>query len=380
MKYTLQGAVAFGLMASTALAGGIERSNQSVGILFEEGTLAELSFGAVSPSVSGVGAGAAPNALQPTPGASSGEMTDQYFRFGFAYKQDFNENLSFALIYDQPFGANVTYPGTAGTGYYAAGATAELNSNALTGVLKYTTESNISVFGGLRYQTLEAQASGVPVPGPTLYSAQSSNDSSFGYLVGAAYERPDIALRVALTYNSAIDHDWTISETVLGSGTTPGSTSVSTPQSLNLEFQSGVAKDTLVFGSIRWVDWSEFAIAPDVYSTATSGGSLVSYREDTITYNLGIGRRFNETWSGAVSVTHEPQNGGFSSNLGPTDGRTGVTLAATYKKDQIEVTGGLSYIWIGDATTRVSHLSSVAAGNFTDNTAIAAGLRIRYRF
>ncbi|MFY0597226.1 MAG: hypothetical protein JXQ85_12415 [Cognatishimia sp.] len=364
------------LAATSVAAGGVERTTQSVGILFEEGNVAELSFGSVNPTVSGVGAGAAASALQPTPGVPSGDMTDSYVRFGFSYKHQFNENLSFALIHDQPFGANVTYPLT---GYYASGATAELKSNALTGVLKYTTDNNVSVFGGLRYQTLEAVASGVPTAGGA-YAGVSNNDGSVGYLAGVAYERPDIALRVALTYNSAITHDWSISETVGAGPAVAGTTSVTTPQSVNLEFQSGIAQDTLVFGSIRWVDWSEMRVAPDVYSAATGGGALVAYDEDTITYNLGLGRRFNDTWSGAVSLTHEPQVGGFARNLGPTDGRTGVTLAATYKHENMEITGGVSYIWIGDADTRVSHLSPVAAGEFRDNTAIAGGVRVRFRF
>ncbi len=381
MKNVITAAAALAAMSTSAWAGGVERTTQSVGIIFEKGNLAELSLGYVTPKVSGVGAGSAPSRATPTPGASSGNMTENFFRLGFAYKQDFNESLSFALIYDQPFGADVSYP--TGTGYFAAEATAELNSHALTGVLKYTTDNNISVFGGLRYQTLEAQAN-VPFVGS--YTGTSDTDGSFGYLVGAAYERPDIALRVALTYNSAINHDWSIVET---GGVTPGtsSTSVETPQSINLEFQSGIAKDTLIFGSVRWVDWSEFAITPNNYFATTlagtsgaQGSSLVAYNDDRITYTLGLGHRFNETWSGAISVTHEPSVGGFASNLGPTDGQTGVTLAATYKKDKMEITGGVSYIWIGDAQTRSQPLLPIAASDFTDNSAIGVGVRIRYRF
>jgi long-chain fatty acid transport protein len=42
------------MLASTAAtAGGVEKSNQSVAILFEEGSYAQLSFGSFSPDVSG---------------------------------------------------------------------------------------------------------------------------------------------------------------------------------------------------------------------------------------------------------------------------------------------------------------------------------------
>ena len=372
-------AAGLALAATTVSAGGVERTTQSVGIIFEEGNVAELSFGSVNPKVSGVGAGAAVSAATPSPGDPSGNMTEQYMRFGFAYKHQFTDALSFALVYDQPFGANVDYP--TGTGYFAAGATAELKSNALTGVLKYTTENNFSVYGGIRYQTLQAEAN---VPFVAGYTGSSDTDGSVGYLVGVAYEKPEIALRVALTYNSAITHDWSIVET---GGVAPGTstTSVKTPQSVNLEFQSGIAKDTLVFGSIRWVDWSEFAITPNNYFQTTLAGSgvgssLVSYDDDRVTYNLGVGRRFNETWSGAISVSHEPSAGGYASNLGPTDGQTGVTLAATYKKGNMEVTGGVSYVWIGDAQTRSQPVAPIAASDFEDNKAVGVGVRVRFRF
>ncbi|MGH1445708.1 MAG: OmpP1/FadL family transporter [Cognatishimia sp.] len=365
MKYTLQGAVAFGLMASTALAGGIERSNQSVSVIFEEGSLVDLSFGSVDPSVSGTG-------VSVTPGTPSGDMADSYIQTGLAYKTDLNENLSFALIYDQPFGANVSYPSA--SGYFAGGATAELNSKALTGVLKYTTDNNISVLGGLRYQTFQAEAS---LPFVAGYTGTSSTDASVGYLVGVAYEKPEIALRVALTYNSAITHDWTISET--GPGTATSALQTETPQSLNLEFQSGIAKDTLVFGSVRWVDWSEFDITPPVYLGATTV-PLVNFREDTITYTLGVGRRFNENWSGAISFMHEPKVSGFSSNLGPTNGKSGITVGATYKKDNMEITGGISHIWLGDATSTLASIDPLTAASFTDNTAVGVGLKVRFRF
>ncbi len=365
MKQAIGCAAALVMMASLAQAGGVERTRQSVGILFEKGNLVELSFGAVGASVSGTG-------VAVTPGAASGDMTDTYFQTGLAYKRDLNDRLAFALIFDQPFGANVTYP--AASGYYAGGATAELRSSAVTAVLKYTTDTNFSLYGGARYQTLMAQAS---VPFVASYTGTSSTDGSFGYVVGAAYEKPEIALRVALTYNSAIDHDWSVVETGPVPGTPP--LTVSTPESVNLDVQSGIAKDTLLFGSVRWVNWSDFAISPTGYLAAT-GVSLVAFREDTVTYTLGIGRKFNENWSGAVSLMHEPQVGGHASNLGPKDGATGVTLGLTYKKNNMEITGGLSFVDIGDATTTLSTIAPVTAGSFTNNTAIAAGLRLRYRF
>nr|WP_072791611.1 hypothetical protein [Cognatishimia maritima] len=363
-------AAGLALAATTASAGGIERTAQSTAILFEKGNIVELSFGSVNPSVSGATTGAfAPFGAA---GIASGDLAESYTNAGLAIKQDFSDRLSFALIYDQPFGANTAYP--LGTGYFAQGSSATLASNALTGLLKYTTDANVSVFGGLRYQTMRAEANLIFAG----YNVESETDGSLGYVAGVAYEKPEIALRIALTYNSAIKHDNAVVET---GGAVPGASTLSyeTPQSVNLDFQTGIAKDTLLFGGARWVDWSEFDLSPTSYTTAF-GAPLVSYPSDTVTYTLGVGRRFNDTWSGAVSLTHEPSNAGNYTNLGPLNGRSGVTIGATYKQGQMEITGGISYIWIGDATTTVSAAAPTAVASFTDNTAVGAGLRIRYRF
>ncbi|WP_281856003.1 OmpP1/FadL family transporter [Litoreibacter halocynthiae] len=370
MKNFVSAAAMLAATTSLASAGGIDRSGQGIGIIFEKGNYAELSFGSISPTVSGVGAGTAPNPAQPTPGQASGNMSGDYTLVGLGYKYQFNDKLSFSLIYDQPFGADVNYP--VATTYFARGSTATLKSSAITGLVRYQIDENFSVHGGLRYQSLEAVAS-IPFVGG--YTAAASKDYGVGYVFGGAYERPDIALRVALTYSSEISHALS---TVEG-GPVPGTTTtnVDTPQSLNLDFQTGIAADTLLFGSIRWVDWSDFRIAPAGYGLAT-GNALVSYADDVITYNIGVGRRFNENWSGAVSLGYEKSNGGFSSNLGPTDGNISLGLGGTYTNGGIKVTGGVRYIKIGNAQTTLG--GGLPASNFNDNKAIAVGFKVGYSY
>lgn len=362
MYTALKGGMALAFLSTTALAGGIERTAQSVAPIFEDGNYLEFSIGSVDPSVSG---SAGP--------ANSGNMAERYTQVAFAYKHQFSENFSIAVIYDQPYGANVAYP--TGTLYPFTDSTADLSTNALTILGRYKMDNGFSVHGGLRYQTMEAT---VAIPAVSNYMATGQKDDGIGYVVGAAYERPDIALRIALTYNSAIEHNFATSETTTALGGPNASTVTSrTPQSLNLEAQSGIAKDTLLFGSIRWVDWSEFDISPPDYATATGGGSLVSYANDTITYSLGVGRRFNANWSGSISISHEKALGGLASNLGPTDGKTGITIGAKYTKDNMSISGGINYTWIGDAQTA---LSATARSSFTDNSAVGIGVKVGYSF
>lgn len=379
-------AVAVG-SAGSAFAGAVDRSGQSTEILYELGNYFRLSYGSVSPDVSGTQVIPLPNFGLPA-GGSSGDATPSYDQLGAAYKHDFENGFEAAIVYDQPFGARIDYDDADPT-YFAQGADAELDTDALTALVKYTFPTNVSVFGGLRYQTLSAEAfipyvtSPLLVPNPGApYQAMGDEDSGTGYIVGVGYEIPEIAMRISLTYNSAIEHELDTTETsALGAFTS--STEVETPQSVNLEFQTGIAPDTLLFGGIRWVDWTEFELAPENYATLTgilSGTevALVSYDEDIWTYSLGIGRAFTDQLSGAVTIAYEPQVGGFASNLGPTDGVFRVGLGGTYKIDNWEFTGGVSYAWIGDTETAAR--PDLKTTEFEDNTAVAFGMEIAYRF
>ncbi len=366
MKRVIAFAGALGTVASAASGGAIERSTQSVNPLFEQGRYIEFSFSGASPDVSGDGSAA-------IGGGTSGDMAPSYFQFGAAYKADLNDTWSYAIIFDQPYGADVDYP--AGTGYFAQGSVAEFKSHALTGILQYNLPSNVSLYGGVRLQSIEATANIPFIPGG--YDVVGEGDYGVGYLVGAAYERPDIALRVSLTYNSAIEHDLNTTENSTALGTNVSGTDVETPQSVNLEFQSGVATDTLVFGSVRWVDWSEFVIAPENYGDIT-GGPLVSYAGDYTTYTLGVGRRLNDTWSVAATVSYEDSIDAFTTNLGPTDGATSYGVAATYTRDNMKITGGIRYVDVGDADTQAGPVAP--AGLFRDNSAWGVGVKVGYTF
>ena len=95
------------------------------------------------------------------------------------------------------------------TGAYT-GLEAHWQSNQLAALLKYQLTDRASVYGGLRYVTSSAT---IYIPAQMLnpigpYTASAASDSQLGYVVGAAYEIPDIALRVGLTYESSITHSF----------------------------------------------------------------------------------------------------------------------------------------------------------------------------
>ncbi len=350
---------------SAALAGGIERTPQSMEILFAPGRQVQFSLGAVRPRASGTS--------PLTPGVSSGNVFGRYLQPEIAVKWSLNDRLDAALILDRPFGARTRYP--EGTGYFLAGSTASINSEALTGVLRYRLDGGVGVHGGIRLQQLCCDARVRTATGLD-YRLETPTSRAAGYLVGVSWERPDIAARVALTYNSAVRHRFDdATEEIAGLvPTQPGPFRTTTPESVNLEFQTGIAPDTLLFGSVRWARWSRFEIAPPLYAQAV-GGALTSYDSNVVTYRLGLGRRFNETWSGAVTALYEPRSGDVVSNLGPRDGRKGLGVAATWSTGPYSVTGGLQYQRLGRATT-----FAPTSARFSGGSLMAAGVRVAVSF
>ncbi|SEK83293.1 OmpP1/FadL family transporter [Pacificibacter marinus] len=360
MKNTTLLAASLAVGATGAFAGGMDRSGQSIAPIFEDGSYVELSFGSITPSVSG------------TLGVSSGSMAPSYTRVAGAYKRDLSDSLSMALIIDQPFGADVDYP--TGTGYALAGSKATVTTTGITALLRYKFSDRISVLGGIKHLTSHGEVE-LPFAG---YSLDTTTENDWGYILGAAYEIPDIALRASLTYSSATDIAFTASEDLTGVGAADSALDVTMPQTVNFDFQTGIAADTLLMFSARWAEWSSTTITPDLYTTyVATGDNLVDHADDTVSYSLGIGRRFNDKLSGSVSVGYEESKGGVSGNLSPTDGYTSITAGVKYKiNEQTAISGGVSYVWIGDTTTDISG----NATDFSDNSAFGFGLKLSHTF
>lgn len=346
-------------LPAPAEAAGIERVVPSVRPLFRPHGYVEFNLAHVEPRLKGEDVNFG---LGPIEGETA-DLFDNYSQFSLALKGLVTDRLSYMLVLDEPWGADTDYRGSTLPPY--DGTTADLRSYQFTTALAYDITPNVKVYGGLRAQRTDAEAS---IPFVANYTITTDKDWGLGWMVGAGYQIPEIALAVSLTYYSEIDHEFDIVE-----GSTPGTSGFSTPRSVNLEFQSGVAADTLVFGSVRWVDWSEFKIAPPLYVSSTGGTPLVEYEDDWWTYNLGIGRQLSEQWAAAFQVTYEPDEGGTLSTLGPIDGRTIVGGSLTYSKGPLELTGGVSYGWLGETSNQLA--TRFADGDFT-----AVGLRLGYSF
>lgn len=388
MKVATTGFVALMLGTAPLMAGGIERAPQSLGPLFEDGNYVELSFGGVDPTVEGTDVAGFP----------LGDVAQGYGFAGLAYKHKFTPNFSGAIIIEQPFGADIRYPSLSDGGSPVLGGTlARVDSTTFTALGRYKFQNNFSVHGGIRGSRAdgEVRLNGCAYSNPLTpcvgglqgYNVDLDADIGVGYVAGIAWERPEIAARVSLTYNSEVEHEFDTIET--GAPFDPdgpgplapleisSTTTVSTPESWNLEFQTGVAADTLVFGSIRWVEWSAFRVDPQQLVQVSDGG-LVEL-ENTTTYTLGVGRAFTDTWSGSASFSFEKEGDDLVSPLAPTNGRKGITLAAIYSQGPIKITTGINYTKLGDASPETGTPDEQRAST-EDSDAWGVGVRVGYRF
>lgn len=357
----------------TAQAGGIDQSRLPYAALFEAGRYIELGFSHVKPEVSGTYTGALAAF-----GTQTGNMAGSYSTLSFAYKADINDSLSYALFINTPYGADAAYTLGAYTGLQA-----EWTSQQAAFILKYKPTDNVSVYGGLRYLEstariqLPAALFGPAAPLVGNYTAVGARDGQLGYIIGAAYEIPDIALRVGLTYENAITHEFATTETFTGAAAPLGgasTTRITVPQSLTLDFQSGIAEDTLLFGMIKWSEWSEWQVSPPRYAGVVAAAPVITgFDNDVITYQLGVGRRLNDNLSVFARATYEKANGGIASRLSPTDGSTGFGIGATWRQDGMKVTGGLEYVKVGDAVDG-------SGTRFEGNSAVGFGMSVGYSF
>lgn len=193
---------------------------------------------------------------------------------------------------------------------------------------------------------------------PNQVDVDTNGGYQTGFRIGAAYERPEIALRIQAMYRSEVEHDSirgdgtvTITDTAfvrLNDGTevsvptffanpafglsaaqqngiaagiggslpvngqviavSSALSDATSPQSFTINAQTGIAAGTLLIASFRWTDWSTNNAVVSTISSAATGtsSSYAPYKwDDGYTASIGIGRAFNETISGAVSLGYD---------------------------------------------------------------------------
>jgi len=364
------------LPLTPAFAAGLDRSGQSISVFLQPGNYAEAGISVLDPTVKS-------SQLNVT------DMAEDYYFPSAAIKVQATEQISLGLLYDQPFGADAMYSleqsmftnGIEGT-------KVEVETHNLTALIGYQPTENWNFYAGPVWQTVEADISlrgqaYISPKDPTKvlsgYDIKIHEEEAFGWLAGFAYQIPEIALKTSVTYRSEIKHKAKSVEThkLMPMLNVESQLDAITPQSVNIDFQTGVAANTLAFANIRWAHWDQFAVTPKFLNSA-SGNNLIDYSDDQWSATVGVGRKFNSHWSGSASVGYDSGAGNPVTTLGPTEGYWSVGLGGQYSPaENYFIQAGVKYFWLGDATARTGTKN---VGEFEDNYALGYGLKIGYRF
>ena len=401
------------LFASTVNhAAALDQSGQSILAFLENGNYVEVSATAVDPDISGKIRNR-PELVNDPQNLNSGNMGNSFQYYAAALKLQLTDRISFGLLYDQPFGADITYPMQSNNTFSdneftQQGTSVNVDTESISMIFGVSPFSNFQLYGGAVYQSVKGD---VALRGNSYseafngYDAKFKQDHAVGWLAGLSYQIPDIALKAAVTYRSKIDHDMQVTETMFGQPlevTTPSKTKISTPQSVSLDFQTGVYKDTLAYANVRWVNWKDFHIRPTQFGavteyltglisegTYTGGFDLDSYQKDQWMANVGIGHQFSEKWSASTEVSWDSGTGDPASTLNPTQGSWGLGVGVQFNPaPNYFIAGGIKYFWLGDVVAEdgtyyipVAGIKPIAEqADFKDNSAIGYGLKIGYRF
>ncbi len=312
MKKTLLCLLSAGAFASAAHAGGFSRGEADTDILYEDGTVVIRSGATwVSPQ----------REFETTGGVANddGVFSENYWIPSIAMKVKLHDRLACAFTYTQPFGADSNYGPDAqvaallngnnpygykgfDTNEYAA--TCDVNFEAGRGVFHVLGGGFIQDFSYTAHNVSNSYNSLLPSAlrnrGGTL---ELDDSGSYGYRLGAAYEIKEYALRVQLMYRSQIDHEtdsgsysldaFPIEREASGYG--------SLPQSLKLSVQTGVAPGWLVYGSVKWTDWSVLDALN--YNIAGTNYQDVYNWRDGWTIQAGVAHAFTEKVAGTINVT-----------------------------------------------------------------------------
>ena len=378
------------LPATSVFAAGLDRSGQSIAAFLQPGNYFEAGISILDPTIEGTD-------LPPRGGNKPvSDMGEDYYFPTAALKIQATDKVSFGLLYDQPFGADSQYAPesnafatqNAVTGAFE-GTSVEVKTNNITALLGYQPNKNWNFYAGPVYQTVEGKVSlrGAAYGGAAAlgsYDINFKEAEAYGWIAGAAYSIPEIALKAAVTYRSEIKHELdTVESFGFGTILRPETQSeVVTPQSVNIDLQSGVAKNTLAFANIRWVHWDQFAVKPAALAAATAARgkaqNLIDYSDDQWSANVGLSHKFNDKWAGTTSVGYDSGAGNPVTTLGPVEGYWSIGLGGQYSPaDSYFIAAGLRYLWLGDAQAQTG---GTVVGSFEDNTAIAYGMKIGYRF
>jgi len=387
MKNVLRFTIAGIVLASSAVAGGWEASRLDTSMMYNDGGYAEVGTSSITYDVNGT-----------TQASVTHKMAKNQTRTAFGFKQQFGDfdvglsnYLSGAIQLDgQATAAQGTgcSPLTGVVAPCSVVPSADVDARSTALMARYRVNENMSVLGGLNRYSV----SGGTVT--TLSGHYEVSGDEMAPVAGAAYENKEIALRVELLVQLETDMTLTAASSVASAVPTTAVTGATMviPQTMTLNFQSGIAEDTLLFGSVHKADWdtAQIAIPQNTAGINPAGGTLTvdavgSSFSSRTAYSLGVGRKLTDDISILGSYSSEDGSGATSNDpFTLTDGSQTLGLGARYTRDNMTISGGYSYTKVGDvAVTHLDATTGVATGltsTYADNKVTGLGLKIGFSF
>lgn len=391
-------------LVSAAQAGGYGRGSANLDPLMEDGTQVSTSFTYVAPNrgmstVRPLGAPAAIPASRITPtaglaalgatGNAAAKYTEAYTVFGGTAAMDVVGPTRCAGTFAQPFGAKADYGWTRIMSGVSTTTSSEMSTMEFGMTCAYKAEvgkGNLYVLGGVFYQTIdyeEARAFGFRsiLNGGDI----ALDDGSIGYRAGIGYTIPEIALKASLIYRSQVDHEMTgiVRNPLFPGGRVTAFANASTPQSVKLSVQSGVAPGWLVFGSVEWADWSVlqrvqvYANAGQLAAVAVpiAGVTVDAYFRDGWTVSGGVAHKFNDSFSGLASLTWDR---GTSTGRSSFSDTWTISAGGSYTiNEHASIRGGLAYSFLDSITEVNSGGHTIGYGR---DYSIGGGLSLSVKF
>lgn len=378
-------------------AAALERSGQLILPFFEPGHYAELSVGKIHPNISAESANQ--TQLSQTLGVtdfSTGNLTPNDDLFQAAVKVQLHPQFSAGLILDQPFGVKVNYtyaPESILGREKLEAVKIHFKSQNLTAIAGFQPNVNWNIYAGLAHQRFQGE---LDLFGKNYYffngyNIQLKPDNATGWLAGISYQIPEIALRTSLTYRSRIKHKVQTVEYIPLSGPSENSTEIETPQSINLDFMSGISTTNLIYGAVRWVNWKNFEIQPEgfksiiapyiQYIPTLADFKLINYQADQWSAKIGIAHKINERWYTNIETGWDSGSNNPLSTINPVDGYNSLGTGFRYTiSPKSFVSAGLYYLKFRPATAKSNSVAISTLSTLDDKNVWAYGLKFGHFF
>ncbi|MET2826406.1 OmpP1/FadL family transporter [Mesorhizobium shangrilense] len=290
----LLGAGCFSLaLIGSVHAGGFSRGTADTDILFEDGNFnMRTSVTYVAPTRKYSVNGLNPNLI-------GQNYSDSYAVPSAAVKFKLTDNLSCAGTYTESYGASATWSAPSGT-LQKLKENFTIYEGAVTCGVKFDlSKGRIWLLGGVYHEDVDYNL--VAVGGLLDVNLK---ESDIGWRAGIAYEIPEIALRTQLMYRSGVSIDASGTANAVSppfpKPTAPATGDTQFPQSLEFKAQTGVAPGWLVYGSVKWTDWSVTKqLNLHIPQEGVENGNDYFWR-DGWTLTGGVGHKFNDQISGTV--------------------------------------------------------------------------------